>query len=207
MKAITTPNASPGIYKTREGEQAIKSAYRQLLSRWPVPAEQRTIATGHGETFVITCGPTDAPPVVLLHGSGANAVMWAGQVATWAEHWQIHAIDIIGEPGLSAPFRPPLNSDAYAAWLDEVFDGLALTQTAIVAASLGGWLALDYAIRRPGRVSRLALLAPGGIGRQKWGVLITAVLLLPLGRRGRGDHDASRPRHTGGLDQRKPGGG
>jgi pimeloyl-ACP methyl ester carboxylesterase len=158
MKTIATPTASPGIYKTREGEQVIKSAYRQLLGQWPVPAEHCTIPTGQGETFVISCGPTDGPPVVLLHGSGANAVMWTAHVATWARYFRIYAIDIIGEPGLSAPCRPPLNSDAYAAWLDEVFDGLALTQTAIVATSLGGWLALDYAIRRPGRVSRLVLL-------------------------------------------------
>ena len=28
-------------------------------------------------------------------------------------------------------------------------------------------------------------MAPGGVGRQKWGVLITAILLTPFGRRGR----------------------
>ena len=179
-----TATAVPGIYKTPEGEHAIKSAYRQLLEHWPVPAEQRTVPTGQGDTFVVTCGPDHAPPLVLLHGSGANTMVWAGHVAAWAEHFRIHAIDVIGEPGLSAPSRPPLASDAYAAWLDDVVDGLALTPTAIVGTSLGGWLALDYAIRRPGRVSRLALVAPGGVGRQKWGVLITAILLRPFGRRG-----------------------
>jgi pimeloyl-ACP methyl ester carboxylesterase len=185
MKPTATATTVPGTYKTPEGEHAVKSAYRQLLGQWPVPAEQRTVPTGQGDTFVVICGPAEAPPLVLLHGSGANSVMWAGHVAAWAEHFRIHAIDMIGEPGLSAPSRPPLDSDAYATWLDDVFDGLALTQSAIVATSLGGWLALDYAIRRPGRVSRLALMAPGGVGRQKWGVLITAILLTPFGRRGR----------------------
>ncbi|WP_238010475.1 alpha/beta hydrolase [Dactylosporangium sp. AC04546] len=51
--------------------------------------------------------------------------------------------------------------------------------------SLGGWLALDHAIRRPGRVDRLALLNPGGVGRQKWGVVLLSVALLPFGRPGR----------------------
>jgi hypothetical protein len=72
--------------------------------------------------FVVTCGQALAPPLVLLHGSGANSMMWAGHVAAWAEHFRIHAIDVIGEPGLSAPSRPPLASDAYAAWLDDVLD-------------------------------------------------------------------------------------
>ncbi|HEX6682996.1 MAG TPA: alpha/beta hydrolase [Candidatus Limnocylindrales bacterium] len=172
------------IYKTPGGEQVVRSEYRRLLERWPVPAEQSTIPTAQGDTFVLSCGPADAPPLVLLHGTGTNTVMWAGNITTWAKHFRVHAIDVIGEPGLSAQSRPPLDSDAHAAWLDEVFDGLGLARPAVVGTSLGGWLALDYAIRRPGHVTRLALMAPSGVGRQKWGVLITAILLLPLGRRG-----------------------
>ncbi|MBO0868599.1 MAG: alpha/beta fold hydrolase, partial [Micromonosporaceae bacterium] len=172
------------IYKSADGEQAVTSAYRRLLAHWPVPAQHRTVPTGQGDTFVLTCGRADAPPLVLLHGAGATSAMWVGSVAVWAEQFRVHAIDLIGEPGLSAPSRPPLDSDAYARWLDEVFDGLGLTRTAIVGISLGGWLALDYAIRRPNRVDRLVLLAPGGVGRQKWGVVATAILLRPFGRRG-----------------------
>ena len=97
-----TARTVPGIYKTPEGEHAVKSAYRRMLEHWPVPAARHTVPTGQGDTFVITCGPADAPPLVLLHGSGTNSVMWAGHVATWAEHFRVHAIDMIGEPGLSA---------------------------------------------------------------------------------------------------------
>jgi pimeloyl-ACP methyl ester carboxylesterase len=91
---------------------------------------------------------------------------------------------MIGEPGLSAPARPPLDSEAYARWLDDVLDGLGVTRAAVVGASLGGWLALDYATRRPDRVSCLALLCPGGIGRQLWGWVFPALLRRPFGRWG-----------------------
>jgi pimeloyl-ACP methyl ester carboxylesterase len=60
-----------------------------------------------------------------------------------------------------------------------------VTDVSVVGASLGGWLALDYATRRPDRVRRLALLCPGGIGRQKMGWLPKAILLRPFGRWGR----------------------
>jgi pimeloyl-ACP methyl ester carboxylesterase len=173
-----------GIYVSAEGARAIEQRYRGVLDLWPVPSEQLTVPTREGETFVVACGPADAPPVVLLHGAGANSAMWLGDVASWSQHFRVYAVDVIGEPGLSAPSRPSLASDAYAAWLDDVLRGLAVNRASMVGVSLGGWLALDYATRRPERVDRLVVLAPGGIGRQKWGVVLVALLLRPFGRWG-----------------------
>lgn len=173
------------IYKTEAGGREIVHRYEQTLASWPVPAEHLRVPTREGETFVLVCGPADAPPLLLLHGSGANATMWMGDVTSWAGHFRVHAVDMIGEPGLSAPARPPLDSPAYALWLDDVLDHLGLERTAITGASLGGWLALDYATRRPDRVERLALLCPGGVGRQKVGFLVKALLYKPFGQWGR----------------------
>jgi pimeloyl-ACP methyl ester carboxylesterase len=106
-------------------------------------------------------------------------------VATWARDFRVYAVDVIGEPGLSVPSRPALGSDAHANWLDDVLVGLGLSSASVVGASLGGWLAVDYAIRRPERVERLALLAPGGIGRQKWAMLLVVLSLLLLGKWGK----------------------
>ncbi|GAA0371140.1 alpha/beta hydrolase [Microbispora corallina] len=174
-----------GVYRSDEGARAVREGYRAFLERWPVPSEHLRIPTRQGETFAVACGPPEGPPVVLLHGSGANSAMWMPDVAAWSSRLRVHAVDVIGEPGLSAPSRPPLGSDAYAQWFDDVLDGLGLARTAVVAVSLGAWLALDHAIRRPGRVTRLALLSPGGVGRQKIGVLLAAPALLPFGRWGR----------------------
>jgi pimeloyl-ACP methyl ester carboxylesterase len=159
----------------------VEQRYREILKLWPIPNERLTIQTREGDTFVVACGPQDAPPLLLLHGSGANTAMWMGDVADWAQDLRVYAVDVVGEPGLSAPSRPPLASEAYALWLDDVLWALDVPRVSIVGVSLGGWLALDFAIRRPGRVDRVALLCPGGIGRQKWGVLIAALLLKPFG--------------------------
>ncbi|HEV2778465.1 MAG TPA: alpha/beta fold hydrolase [Actinophytocola sp.] len=173
------------IYSSERGERLVQQRYRELLDSWPVRHERRHVQTRQGDTFVVVSGPQEAPPVLLLHGSTTNAVMWMGDVVTWARDFRVYAVDVIGEPGLSAPARPPLGSDAYAGWLDDVLAGLGLSTVSIVGASLGGWLAVDYATRRPDRVERLALLCPGGIGRQKYGVLLLVLLLLPFGKWGR----------------------
>ncbi|MCB5907404.1 alpha/beta fold hydrolase [Streptomyces pinistramenti] len=172
------------IYKSEAGASEIRRRYREALHAWPVPSEQVRVPTGEGETFVVASGPKGAPPLLLLHGSGANTTAWWDDVASWSRHFRTYAIDLIGEPGLSASARPPLDSDAHARWLDEVLEGLGIASASVVGVSLGGWVALDYAIRRPERVTRLALLCPGGLGRQKMGVLVKALLLSPFGRWG-----------------------
>ncbi|GGM54974.1 Ndr family protein [Dactylosporangium sucinum] len=165
--------------------EELQREYRRLLDRWPVPSEQLRVPTGQGETFVVACGPAGAPPLVLLHGAIANSASWMGDAAGLSERFRVYAVDVIGEAGLSAPARPPLASDAYAAWLDDVLDGLGVDRAAFAGISLGGWLALDYAIRRPDRVDRLVVLNPGGVGRQRWGAVLLSVVLLPFGRWGR----------------------
>ncbi|MFG2396043.1 alpha/beta fold hydrolase [Streptomyces lydicus] len=194
------------IYKSEAGARELRRRYREALDAWPVPAEHLRVPTREGETFVVVSGPEDAPPVVLLHGAGANTTMWQDDITTWARHFRTYALDLVGEPGLSAPSRPPLASDAPARWLDDVLDALGIARAAFVGTSLGGWLALDYATRRPERVDRLALLCPGGVGRQKMGWLFKALLLRPLGawgvRRSAGTvAGLDRPEHRAVLDQ------
>ncbi len=172
------------IYKTEAGGREILRRYDDVLAQWPVRAGQLRLPTREGETFVLTCGVKDAPPLLLFHGSGTNTAMWMGDVAMWAKHFRVYAVDLIGEPGHSAPSRPPLDSEAYALWLDDVLEGLGVERAAVVGASLGGWLAVDYATRRPHRVERLALLCPGGIGRQKFGFVLKALLYKPFGQWG-----------------------
>ena len=65
-------------------------------------------------------------------------------------------------------------------WLDDLLAALGEDQAAVVGVSLGGWIALQYAIARPERVSKLALLCPGGVTapRTSWMLRLIALSLL-----------------------------
>lgn len=169
------------IYKSAEGERAVRERYLQFLKYWPVPNQRLRVPTREGETFIVACGDENAPPLVLLHGAAANSAMWMGDVASWAAHFRVYAIDLIGEAGLSAPSRPSLASEAHVLWLDDVMQALSLARVSIVGVSLGGWLALDYATRRPERVGGLVLLCPGGVGGQKLGIVFKVLALRMCG--------------------------
>jgi pimeloyl-ACP methyl ester carboxylesterase len=169
---------SDPVFRSEAMAAHVEALYRRVLDQWPTPKSQLRLPTRQGETFVVACGPEDAPPVVLLHGAQANCAVWTRDVPLWSSKFRLFAIDMIGEPGLSARVRPDLAGDTHALWLDDVFKGLGLKSAAAVGVSLGGWLALDYASRRPSAITGLALLGPAGIGRQKNFLLKAAPLLL-----------------------------
>ncbi|MEZ5491802.1 MAG: alpha/beta hydrolase [Gammaproteobacteria bacterium] len=173
------------IYRSPQGRELILSRYEEFLRAWPGPFERLAIETRQGKTAVLRCGDQHKPALVLLHGSMSNSLIWMNDAARWQQHFQLFAIDIIGEPGCSAESRPDLHSDAYAEWLDDLLDTLGLTSASLVGISLGGWLALDYASRRPGRVERMVVMCPAGIGRQKHSLVFKAMFLLLLGSWGK----------------------
>lgn len=151
------------IYKSEAGRAEILGQYAAFLSFWPSPFTHHVVSTEFGDTFVIESGNPADTPVVLLHGSASNAAMWLADAAVLGQMHRVFAVDIIGEPGKSAETRPRMSSGCYARWLRQVLDELSINKTAIAGNSMGGWIALDFAIKSPERVSALVLLATSGL--------------------------------------------
>jgi pimeloyl-ACP methyl ester carboxylesterase len=132
------------------------SAYEAVLARWP-EVEVTNLSSSYGTTRVLSAGPTDAPPVVLLPGGGATATVWFANVAALGAEFRVHALDLPGNPGYTAV--SVRDAAELCAWLDEVL-GIADAPVGLVGHSYGGWVALTYALSAPDRVRRLALLDP-----------------------------------------------
>jgi len=172
------------IYKSPEGKEAVMALYDSFLESWPVPYETMTVATRHGQTFVIASGPQSAPPLLLLHGAGSNATMWGGDVAAYSRQFRVYAADLPGEPGKSSENRPPWEGPAFAEWLQDVLDGLQVNRATILGLSQGGWTALKFAVTHPERVEKLVLLSPGGIVPDRLSFIVRVIPLSFMGRWG-----------------------
>lgn len=167
-----TLSASPiDLYHSIEGQLAVRRHYAEMLQRYPIPYTSAYLPTRYGQTHVIISGRPDAPPLLLLHGHALNAMTWNPNVAALAEHFQVYAVDTIGDTGHSAPTRPSLLDASYAHWLIDVLNALALHEVRVAAMSMGGWIALQAALHYPERIQQMALIAPVGFATLRTSVM------------------------------------
>ena len=103
-------------------------------------------------------------PVLLLPGSGGWRLTFHTMAGVLAER---HTVFALGPPGqgLTEVLDPDFgyDADAIARSIAAFLGAVGLERTAIVGHSWGGGFALRFAELYPERVTRLALLAPGGL--------------------------------------------
>ncbi|MCV7173158.1 alpha/beta hydrolase [Mycobacterium manitobense] len=118
------------------------------------------MSTGFGTTHVIVSGPEAAPPLVLLHGAAATAVMWAPVIEALSADHRCHCVDTITEANKSVASRRARGVPDLTTWLTEVFAGLGIDSAMVAGLSYGGWLAANLAVREPKLIERMVLVCP-----------------------------------------------
>ena len=107
-------------------------------------------------------GRGDLPTTVLLHGIGSAATPF-GRVLSYLQRdvKRVVAPDYPGH-GFSSHHAPSLTPDALFASVEAALDTVVPEPCVVVGNSLGGALALTYAIDHPERVKALVLVSPAG---------------------------------------------
>lgn len=174
------------IYKSPQAQEQILGIYERFLAALPFKNDQFMIPTRHGQTFCLACGDENNPPLILIHGSGSNSAVWAGEFPEYNKHFRVYALDIIGEPGKSEANRPSLHGPAYAEWLLDIMTYLKIApgSAPIVGLSLGGWMALRFATCYPQYVQRLVILSSAGICDMKPSFALRGLIHALRGDRG-----------------------
>ncbi|MGK5628181.1 alpha/beta fold hydrolase [Streptomyces sp. URMC 123] len=110
---------------------------------------------------------TGAPPIVLVHGTRFSAGQWSPQLTALRDDFPVAAVDLPGHGARSAePWSLSAATDIIAAAVDALDRGPAL----VVGHSLGGYVALEFARRRPERLRGLVLAGASASTRGAWTV-------------------------------------
>jgi pimeloyl-ACP methyl ester carboxylesterase len=153
----------PTGFKSESARAEYCRWYDEAVACSPTPVEESDVETSFGNTHVLTSGDRCKPPLVALHGLSMSSTMWLPLLPTLIGRHHVRMLDAVGDLNKTVSTTVMSSPARVVAWLDEVLDTLRIERAAFVALSIGTWMATHYAIARPDRVERLALLAPAGI--------------------------------------------
>jgi pimeloyl-ACP methyl ester carboxylesterase len=99
-----------------------------------------------------------APPLVLVHGAGGNLMHWPGELRRLPDH-EVYALDLPGHGRSGGPGQAEIG--AYTEVVREFADVLKLPAFVLGGHSMGGAIALEFALRYGGRLAGLILVGTG----------------------------------------------
>ncbi|MGW0813767.1 alpha/beta fold hydrolase [Streptomyces viridiviolaceus] len=104
-------------------------------------------------------GPSDAEPVLLLHGYPANHHCWRHQIPPLARRYRVIAPDLLGWGESDRPLHLSFDYDTEVARVGRLLDALDIDDAVnLVGHDYGGFLSLGFTQTHPDRVRRLAVL-------------------------------------------------
>ena len=107
----------------------------------------------------------EGEPLVVIHGGGGDARTWLSNIAALAGKYTVYAPDLPGYGG-----SQPLAGDYYipelTEFVDDFSDNLGLESFNLVGHSLGGAVALNYALEFPYKIRKLVLVSSLCLGRE-----------------------------------------
>jgi pimeloyl-ACP methyl ester carboxylesterase len=111
-------------------------------------------------------------PLVLINGLAEQSESWFRNQAFWRRYFDVHLPNLLVYDGPALHQRIeeglPISVDYLVEQLRLYLESFVQTPPYhLVAASLGGKVAVEYAVRYPEQVARLVLLCPSGMGDEE----------------------------------------
>jgi pimeloyl-ACP methyl ester carboxylesterase len=139
-----------------------------MLARRMAGLTRRTIVVDAIQWVYLEGGDPSGPPVILVHGFGAEKEHWLRYAAILAKQgYHVICPDL---PGFGESDRRPFASTSYsipaqAARLNDFIDALGLSEDGVHYAgnSMGGYIGLQLALDFPETLQSLTLLDSAGV--------------------------------------------
>jgi len=127
--------------------------------------EPQSITAGDLSLNYLRMGADGGTPLVLIHGFGGSLDNWLFNQPTLAENYDVLALDLPGH-GRSSKEVGAADMARLTGVFGDFLDAVGIERAHLVGHSLGGALAMLFAIENPQRVTGLTLLAPAGLGSE-----------------------------------------
>src|SRR5437588_1089258 len=107
-------------------------------------------------------------PLILINGLAEQAESWYCNLDAWRRHFDVHTPKLLAYEGAALHRRieagQPVDIEYLVERLHEYLDGFVQSPPYhLVANSLGGKVAIEYAVRYSDEVARLVLLCLSGL--------------------------------------------
>ena len=127
-----------------------------LRSDMDTSIESHTIQIDGRDVLYYTAG--EGEPLIVIHGGGGDARTWWGNIAVLAKKYKVYAPDLPGYGG-SQPLDGSYYVPELSGFIDAFASRLGLEKFHLMGHSLGGGIALDYALKMPRKVIKLVLIS------------------------------------------------
>jgi pimeloyl-ACP methyl ester carboxylesterase len=125
--------------------------------------QSRTIKIDGRDVHYYTAG--EGEPLVVIHGGAGDARSWWHNIEELSERYRVIAPDLPGY-GSSQPLDGKYYIPELSDFIDKFAKFLRLKKFNIIGHSLGGGIALNYALKFPGKIKKLVLVSSLGLGRE-----------------------------------------
>jgi pimeloyl-ACP methyl ester carboxylesterase len=119
---------------------------------------ERTLKRPDAPTLCYWDDGGERPPVLLIHGVGADGTSWDQIAPPLADDFRVLRLDLRGH-GRSGHIAGMLTLNDFVRDAVDVLDACAVPAAHVVGFSLGGMIAQGIALRHADRVNRLVLLS------------------------------------------------
>ena len=107
----------------------------------------------------------EGEPLVVIHGGGVGAQGWLQNATELCKHYKIYVPDLPGF-GFSQPMGGEYGISEFVDFVEDFTHSLELKRFHLVGHSLGGGIALHYALKFPHKVGKLVLVSSLCLGKE-----------------------------------------